>query len=61
MKTDLARIFPYFSMLSTEDFRVKKTVTLPWRSFCIGLTTDLYPLTLREVDMFGDERVIERV
>jgi hypothetical protein len=60
-RTDLARFFPYFGMLSTEDFRVKKTVSLPWCCSRIGLTTDLYMLTLREVNMFGDERVIERV
>jgi hypothetical protein len=61
IRTDLSRFFPYFSVLSTEDLGVEKAIALSWCRFCIGLTADLYSLTLREVDVFGDEGIVERV
>jgi hypothetical protein len=61
VRKNLARLFPYFGMLSTEDFRVEKAITFAWSCLCISLATDLYSLNLRKVDVFGDERIVERV
>ena len=60
-RNNLARLFPYFGVLSTEDFGVEKTITFAWCGLCISLATDLYSLTLRKVDVFGDERIVQRV
>ncbi len=48
-------------MLSTEDFGVEKAITFAWSGLCISLATDLYSLTLGKVDVFGDERIVQRV
>ena len=58
---NLGRLFPYFGVLSTEDFRVEKTITFTWSGLCISLAADLYSLTLGKVNVFGDERIVERV
>ena len=58
---NLARLFPYFGMLSTEDFGVEKAIAFAWSSLCISLATDLYSLSLGKVDVFGDERIVQRV
>lgn len=58
---NLGRLFPYFGMLSTENFRVEKAITFAWSCLCISLAADLYSLTLGKVDVFGDERIVEGV
>lgn len=58
---NLANLFPYFGVLSTEDFRVEKAIAFSWSGLCISLATDLYSLTLRKVNVFRDERIVERV
>ena len=60
-RMNLARLFPYFGMLPTEDFGVKKAITFSRCGLCIGLATDLYSLALGKVDVFGDERIVEWV
>jgi hypothetical protein len=57
----LGGLFPYFGMLSTEDLGVEKAIAFAWGGLCICLAADLYSLTLRKVDVFGDERIVERV
>ena len=58
---NLGRLFPYFGVLSTEDFRVEKTITFAWSGLCVSLAADLYSLSLGKVDVFRDERIVEGV
>ena len=50
------------SMPYDLDLRaLEKAITFTWCGLCISLVADLYSLNLGKVDMFGDERVVERV
>ena len=40
---------------------LEKAITFTWCGPCISLVADLCSLNLGKVDMFGDERIVERV